>query len=222
MNSPRQYRPQAGDIFACYGTDLISRGISIETSLTSWLTGPNGLRLSPSHVAMASHRLAPDDSDHFWFESTSLSGRQCLEAERPVAGVQVHRIRDRILDYVRPGGHVDVYRLTKLDELRIDEQTYLRHYLMQFAGSAVREPTCYDTAGAIFSGTRILRRLPFSRANLEQLFCSEFLAAVLQRLCRMTRDNPAKYDPGRLMRSLVRQGTYLRHCSFTSSAEVAC
>lgn len=200
-----------GDIFACWGTSLISRGISLETSLTSWLTGPPGLKLSPSHVAIAARADTNTNADCCWFESTTLAGESpCLRAGVPVVGVQVHSVASRIADYCRSGGVVVQYRLTDIDALDRAESARLTSMLTSYCGSDDKPPVGYDAAGACFSGLRIAPLLPFARANLETMFCSELIAAVLQRLCRMNRCNPATCNPGRLLRRLVRQGTY-RH-----------
>jgi hypothetical protein len=203
---------QPGDIFACWGTDWISRGISLETSLLSWLIGPKRLRWSPSHVAIASPRH--DHRGCWWIESTHLCQRHCLEARRRVSGVQVHEVQSRIDDYVRRGGRVEQYRLTHIDRLDDTEIWRLEDVLMRHVGQEDRPAAGYDTAGALFSGLRVLPLLPVSRANLESVFCSELIAAVLQRLCRMNRANPARFNPGRLLRKLVRQGTYGFHRQF--------
>ena len=203
---------QPGDIFACWGTGWISRGISLETSLLSWLTGPTRLRWSPSHVAIASPRH--DHAGCWWIESTQLCDRHCLEAQRRVSGVQVHHVESRIDDYANSGGRVEQYRLTDIDRLDEDDVWRLQNVLMCHVGRKDRSAVGYDTAGALFSGLRVLPRLPISRANLETVFCSELIAAVLQRLCRMNRANPARFNPGLLLRKLVRQGTYAFHRQF--------
>jgi len=209
---PQQLRQsidtRPADVFACWGADWMSKGISLETSLTSWLTAPAGLKWSPSHVAIACTRYAPDHDRTYWFESTSMARRLCLEAGRVVHGVQVHTIEDRIADYLRPGGRVVQYRLTDIDALDALEQANLRRILYSWVGDETKPAASYDTTGAAFSGLRVLPYLPCSRADIESLFCSELVAAVLQRCCLMNRSNPARFNPGRLLRTLVRQGTY--------------
>jgi hypothetical protein len=152
-----------------------------------------------------------------WFESTTMTRTPCLLAGVPVAGVQCHPIRSRIIDYVRgQGGRVDVYRLHPIKRLKSVEAWLLSDLLTSQCGDGDRPPVSYDTEGAVMSGTRLLKRLPFSFsvADLNQLFCSELLSVVLQRLGRMNHANPAKYHPGLLVRELVRQGTYVFHKSF--------
>lgn len=201
------YRPQCGDIFACWGTDAISRMISLETSS---LRGPAGLRFGPSHVAIAANRWHPDSVYPYWYESTSIAKRPCLDAGRIVSGAQVHQIWDRIHDYTVAGGTVVVYRLTDIDAMNAEEQLHLVDMLQKFTGRPDRQPVTYDTVGAICSGTRVVRRISAWRNQLDNLFCSELIAAVLQRLCRLCRRNPADYTPARLLRALVTQGTYRR------------
>ena len=196
---------QPGDIFACWGTDWISRGISLETSLTSFPLAPPGLRWSPSHVALATRW---QNSYNVWAESTSFCDHKCLSAEKAVVGAQIHLPGTRIEDYLEMGGAVYQYRLTAIDELDFEETKKLQKVIKQQLGSKKKNAINYDTAGAIFSGLRILPWLPISRNNMDSLFCSELIAAVLQRLCRLNRSNPAAYNPGVLMRQLVRQGTY--------------
>ena len=149
-----------------------------------------------------------------------LTSRHCLEAEKPVSGCQVHRIRERLQDYVLPGGCVQVYRLTEFDALSSHEVTQLRALLGQCVGDAEdpdRVPVTYDTAGALCSGTRIIKRLTFWRNQMDALFCSELLAAVLQRLGRLCRENPSSFTPGQLMRRLLSEGTYRLHTTFHCS-----
>lgn len=205
------YRPQAGDIFACWGADWVSRFISAETSLLTWLTAPRGLRFSPSHVAIACPILLGDHVCH-WVESTTLTRRTCLINHERVSGCQVHKIEHRMSDYLSGGGCVDVYRLTPINQLSPDETDDMRRDLVDWF---VREGVGYDAASAIFSGTRVARVidkvLPFWDSRAHRVFCSQLLAAELQALGRMNRDDPERYNPGRLLRTLVRQGVYSLH-----------
>ena len=195
---------QSGDIFACYGADFVARAISLETSLTSLITGPPGLRWSPSHVAISSGIDEDSLSQQVWFESTTFCTRKCLVQDRVVQGVQVHEHQSRIDDYLAAGGYVDVWRLVYVDKLSESHQKSLTRTLRKFIGAT------YDMSGAALSGTRVIKWLPFQRANLHRLFCSELISAVLQRICVMNRENPSVFNPGSLLRELVRHGTYQR------------
>lgn len=210
-----EYVPNAGDIFACWGHDLVSFGISLETAS---LFGPRHFRWAPAHVAIACPRFYPNHKTCYWWESTTLAKRPCLEAEAPVSGCQVHQITSRIQDYVSAGGRVAVYRLTEFDSLTPPEIHQLRMLMGMVIGdgqNTQKQPITYDTAGALCSGTRILKRFSLWRNQLDTLFCSELLAAVLQRLGRLCRENPSKFTPAGLMRRLVASGTYQHLTEFT-------
>lgn len=203
---------RAGDIAACFGTDATSRMIQF---CTYWPLASAGLRIPPSHVAI----LSPDERGKIrWWESTTLSDRPCLSNKKPVNGVQVHQIEDRITDYLTSGGKVVIYRLVQIDELDPTEVARLYRMLQRF----VNRRTSYDAAGAAISGLRVmqlLRLLP--AANNDRLFCSELISAVLQRLCRMNRDNPTRFNPGRLIRTLVYEGTYRRERTYDDLEQLA-
>lgn len=193
----------AGDIAACYGTGLTARVISWGTS---WPFAPRGLRLPPSHVAI----LVPCQRDLVpsglgWWESTSLCHRPCRLHGRQHDGLQLHDPAERIADYLSRGGRVVIYRLTGGWELTDLDADFLEKSLQDWAVRGVS----YDTVGAAFSGTRVWQLLSsFPAADLASLFCSELIADRLMRINRMNHDNPTRYNPGRLLRNLVRQGKY--------------
>ncbi|QDT31011.1 hypothetical protein [Thalassoglobus polymorphus] len=190
---------QPGDIAACYGSDWTGRFISLGTA--SFFSPPK-LLFGPSHVAI----LCEVQGDLVWVESTTLCRSPCLIRGEPVAGAQAHRPRDRINDYVLNAGKVDLYRLTPINKLSAAESQLLSAILINHF---VRSGKQYDMAGALLSGTRAfqLSRL-FPGANLDELFCSELVAAVAMRLNRMNHSNPTRFHPARLMRQLVRSGKY--------------
>lgn len=196
---------EPGDIVACYGTDWPSRGISLATAS---LFPPRRLMVGPSHVAIL--------CEHFrwgmvWVESTSFAPRPCLTSEgtQPTYGVQMHLPLDRINDYVANGGSVDLYRLTDINRLTQDESELLTTILVRHF---VDSRKTYDMRGAALSGMRRLKATRcFPGADLEKIFCSELIAATLQRLNRMNRENPSKFNPACMMRRLVRDGVYRWH-----------
>jgi hypothetical protein len=209
-------RFEAGDIFACWGVDFVSRLISVQTSS---VVGP--VRFGPSHVAIACQSTAALSPDPFvWFESTTMTSRLCLAANRAVSGVQVHPIEDRIRDYTERGGTVWQYRLMPIDLLTTNEAFHLWQMLSEMLGGDEQQAIGYDTRGAILSGTRVLKRFLFSEQQLESVFCSELIAAVLMRLNRMNRRDPGWYNPARLIRTLVRSGTYERIATFEPHGHV--
>lgn len=190
---------QSLDLLACYGTDATARAI---TWLTASALAPRRLRLGPSHVAVISqHHGSP-----LWMESTTLCPHPCAVLGYRVEGVQAHLPEQRIQDYVSTGGRVDVYRLSPIDRLSQSESELLSKILIRhFIGRLVT----YDLGGALLSGTRLFKRtrlLP--AADLNELFCSELVAAVLMRLGRLNRANPTRYNPACLLRQVVREGTF--------------
>ncbi len=198
---------QALDLLACYSPSWTGRVISYGTAS---LLAPQRLRIGPSHIAViCQFRGSP-----VWVESTTLSPHPCVILRRPVNGVQAHLPQLRIQDYVSEGGHVDLYRLSPIDRLGSEESLLLSRILIQhFIGKEIT----YDMGGALLSGTRFFKRtrlLP--RADMNELFCSELVAAVLMRLNRMNRDNPTRYNPACLLRQLVREGTFQFEREFSS------
>lgn len=189
---------EAGDLVACYGTNAASRFIS---AITAQPTAPGGLRWGPSHVAIVCKYRDRD----LWVESTTMCDHPCEIQCEPVDGVQAHIPQNRIADYVSSGGRVDVYRLVGLNKLSEAESKLLTQIVLRHLLGRRR---AYDLRGALISGTRLLRLIP--GAKLEDLFCSELVAAVLMRLGRMNHSNPARYHPARLLRELVRTGVYRR------------
>jgi hypothetical protein len=190
---------QPGDIAACFGSCPASRLIELGTA--SFLAPPR-LRIGPSHVAiLCEHREAMH-----WIESTALCRRPCVVQKRIVRGTQAHRPEDRICDYIGAGGRVEIYRFSPIHALTASESRLLEKILIRYF---VRIGIDYDLGGALLSGSRFFRWSHFfPGADLQQMFCSELVAAVLMRLGRMNRENPTKYNPARLLRELVRQGTY--------------
>ena len=145
----------------------------------------------------------PDQNRYGWFESTTFCAHPCERQKRIVNGWQVHPPGLRIADYLTAGGRVDLYRLTPINRLDPDEELQLTELLLAFEGSH------YDMAGALFSGTRLFQSSRFfPGADLESLFCSEMITATLQRLNRMNHENPTRYNPAKLIRELLDQGTY--------------
>src|SRR5690606_3756322 len=126
----------------------------------------------------------------------------CLIREAPVSGAQAHLPVERVKDYVREGGRVDLYRLTHFNRLTIEESRLLTRLILdEFIDPGID----YDLGGALLSGTRVFQYSRFfPGANLQQLFCSELVAAVIMRLDRMNHANPSRYHPARLLRELVR------------------
>ena len=192
-----QFKP--GDIAACYGNDWTSWAISC---VTASVVAPKRLRWGPSHVAM----ICECNGSMTWVESTTMCRHPCRIHRTRVIGAQAHHPHLRVQDYVCSGGRVDVYRLTDANQLSQEEQSLLSEILIE---RFVKPKSSYDLAGALLSGTRAfqLTRL-FPGADLHSLFCSEMVAAVVMRLNRMNHANPTRFNPARLLRTLVTTGKY--------------
>jgi len=135
-----------------------------------------------------------------------MAPHECLIRGEHVAGVQVHEPDNRIRDYLAQGGKVIRYALTPINRLTGSESELLTKILL---GKFVERGINYDLGGALISGTRVFQLLrSFPGADLNRLFCSELVSAVLQRLGRLNRTNPTRHNPARLLREAVRQGVY--------------
>jgi hypothetical protein len=191
---------RVGDIVACYGTGVLSRAISLGTASAF---APPGLRIGPSHVAM----IVTHEGELRWAESTTLATRPCLIRDARVKGWQLHPIVDRVADYLDAGGRCELYRLHPFYRLHVGEIEAFREASVDYWTEHVAR---YDAPTALFSGSRIVRLLKlYKPADLNALFCSEYCAAVLRRIGRLPADaNPGRYSPARLLRELVKAGTY--------------
>ena len=199
---------QPGDILACYGTDRVSRTISLATAS---LRRPQRLWAGPSHVGLV---VAHPSRGLILVESTSLCEHDCLFQGRRVSGVQGHYPETRINDYLADGGHVDVWRLNPFWNLSEEESGELTTVLFR---DFVNRHSRYDMRGAITSGTRFLcKLLSWLETDLETVFCSELIAFALMRLHRMPLSNATQYSPARLLRRLYALNVY----DFAGPAEV--
>ena len=182
-----------GDILAFYGQGWQSRLIELAT----W---------GPSHVGIICEwpfaaKSGGYELENVLVESTTLCPRPCQETGRYVNGVQVQLPRSRIDDY---HGRARLYRLADHWALNQEDSDHLSELLSRWIGKP------YDFRGALWSGTRVLKYLPrMPYSDLGSLFCSELIAACLQRLGRLCVTNAGYFNPGSLVRSLVKSGVYL-------------
>lgn len=201
MNSPQESSAlefRAGDIAACYGADLTSRFIRLQTG--SLISRP---RLGPSHVAIiVPSQLSPSKLDYLWCESTTMCRRPCSMQKRWVDGVQLHNPHGRIDDYLQPGGRVDLYRIAPFWQLNMSEMGLLTTTALDCLGLH------YDMPGALLSGTRLCSRILQPRECLSSFFCSELLAVMLMRIGLINHSHPRRYNPARLIRELLRTDKY--------------
>lgn len=188
-----QWKFRAGDVLAFRGRDFVSRVIQVGTYVT---TGPwFPLRLPPSHVGI----ILPLHGEMRLVESTTMSRRRCLERFELHDGVQVQRPLERIGDY---GGACEVWRLAPMWSLSTWEADLLSRIVLDYY---IRDGKVgYDMLRATLSGTRWLRL--FDNPDPYKAFCSELCYALLARANRLPQDDPARYNPARLIRTMIRCG----------------
>jgi hypothetical protein len=170
-----------GDIVVFYGRDRTSRLIELVTR-------------GPSHVGIICHM---EPFGRVIVESTTLCPHPCLIAKKNRDGVQVHTIEDRVANYP---GKVMRLPLASRWALRAWESRQLTDECLEWVGLP------YDLGGAVVSATRWLKWWPYP--DLGSMFCSELIAALLQRFGRLPLGNPAVYSPASLIRALQRCTTY--------------
>jgi hypothetical protein len=192
------FRFQPGDVLCFRGTDFVSRLIQWGTLLTTGPWWPP--RLPPSHVGMILDRNGDGrPQDMVLAESTTMSHRPCLERFELHDGVQLQRPLERIGDY---GGACEVWRLVPMESLSGGESRLLTRIVMDYY---IRDGKVgYDLLRASISGTRWLRLL--DHPDPLKAFCSQLCYALLARVGRLPKDDPARYNPARLLRAMRRVG----------------
>lgn len=188
--------PMPGDVVFCWGSDLVSRVITLKSSVTNAMT-LSGLSVAPSHAAI----IAPFHGSQAWYESTTKCSLECLSAKRQVSGVQVHWIYPRLSMYTNIGGSVTVLRGPRPISGRI-----VSEWMEPLLGDEGTGPAAYDYIAAVVSGTRA-RSLPVTPSFSDRWFCSELVTESLRQAGAIDeRVEPHKQNPGSLMRLLLRSG----------------
>ena len=191
---------RAGDIAACYGVGTQARVIQ---TMTASLFPPWRLCFPPSHVAIiADYEKA--ETGRAWFESTTMTTHTCIVRHANVDGAQAHEIKTRVDDYRSLGGHVDVYRPVIWRTLTNGQPARLTRRLLEIIDAEVK----YDVAGALWA-SRVARLLGWFRIpDVDKEYCNELVGFALQDLGLMNNANPQAFNPGSLLRRLVRSGVY--------------
>ena len=191
-----EYKP--GDILACYGVGFQETSIRVVTFNPF---APRRLKLGPSHVMI----VTKYGDELVSAESTSRCSHACIFHKRIRPGVQIHPVIQRVRDYDQAGGYVDIYRLLPvwtLDKAAVD-------MMASIIDEYVRREVGYDLGGALLSGIRTLQIADsFPGVDHNEVFCSQLVAALLQRLGRMNINNARKYNPSKLLRQLIKTGVY--------------
>lgn len=153
-------------------------------------------------VAVPEERLDAWHDQHLLFESTTLADAPCAITGRAIKGVQAHDPAARVAAYQ---GRVWLYRLTDPWQRDFDDRRSARltGHLLASIGQQ------YDGRGAILSGTRMVKHFwAWRRVDRSSLFCSEYLARVLQHVGLFPISNASKVTPGSLIRLLVDAEVY--------------
>lgn len=203
------YEP--GDLLLFYGDDLIGKIIRYGTF--RFFSRP-----APSHIGIVCHvnqrcyEEAPGGegvSEVHWsgpllIESTTLCPWPCAITGRSgFSGVQGQFINRRLTTY---DGRVELMRLNPIYSLDSKESELLTdilvHHLVGLPYEQLRK--------VVVSGSRLIKWLPWNsrHTRLNRLFCSEMVAAVLMRLCRMNKSNPEMYNPADVVSELLSTGVY--------------
>lgn len=123
------------------------------------------------------------------FESTTMNKRPCEIRGKKIWGAQAHLINPRIEEY---NGKVWHYSLNG----RVDSDE-LSRFLCKDLGKR------YDFLGAARSA--LITKF-FRDEDLNNLFCSEWVAEALSHLNVFDTTNSSRWSPNSLMRKLVRKG----------------
>lgn len=185
---------QPGDIVAFYGRDWRSLVIQFAT-------------LGPSHVGIIAeweltHRDGTISREMVLVESTTMCNHYCLHTNQLIDGVQVQSPAIRVADY---GGRAKLFRLAPDHTLTNSQSARLTKTLRDLVGKS------YDLAGAFWSGTNLLKYLPFfGYSDGGTLFCSQLIAKCLMKFGKVPLGNAGCYNPGSLIRTVLSINTYQR------------
>lgn len=187
--------PMPGDLVGFSGVDLVSDLINLST-----LGCP---RWGLSHVALVTEHPRYGTC---LVESTTKALRPCLVAKRTVAGVQIHRIGQRVEEY---RGRVWHYPLRI--PLGRPMASAWHAYLMELVESACP----YDYIGAARSRSTLyaaICRWKHGQEDLRSLFCSELVAAAWKRFDVLDVENASGWNPNALVRAARRNDVVLPPC----------
>jgi hypothetical protein len=200
-----------GDIVAFSGRGAVSRSIQLGTCSTishvgvvAWtpkwqleqLVGGGALRMQWG--ILETWR----DQD-LLYESTTLCGLPCAIRGQRIAGVQAHPPEERLAEF---DGRAWRYRLAPAwwEDLTDKQEARLTGHLLARIGQR------YDRRGAVLAGTHVVKHLwPWGKRDRASLFCSEYLASVLQHVGLFPISNAGKITPAGLIRQLVEAEVYL-------------
>lgn len=138
------------------------------------------------------------ESQFVVFESTTMCTTPCLLMGRPVRGVQVHTVADRVYEY--PG---KVWLWPVLDEYALEQwlEDRLARFLLKNVGKE------YDDVGAVISATHLTKWLLGWREDLNKVFCDELGGAAMKAISFFPPGNSSLRPPRTFMKQ-VRRGDF--------------
>jgi len=180
---------QAGDVIAFGGESPFSKLIKFST------------RSSVSHVAVVfQSKMLGDDSNRFLnqiIESTSYNGK---------SGVMINRLSDRIATYP---GHIWWLPLSDIARAKMDSNiTAFFNFLLQ------QEHKEYDMPQALMSAVdhnnpqSWLGQLTTNEEDFSRFFCSELVAAALEKAQVISQVNASEVTPIDLCRFNLYKDSY--------------
>lgn len=182
---------KAGDLIAHSGTQWQSVFINLVTfGIPFW---------GASHVGIMSR--CPDGALRM-FESTTLeNGHPCELSGEVTQGVQAHTLSSVAERYQ---GRMWVYPLYR--RLYPWEDVRLESFLMNTLGRP------YDMRGAFRTGGNLYAKLHslLHTQDLNELFCSELVAAAYSEIGVMPTDNASRWNPNKLVRHLRKREILLQ------------
>lgn len=152
--------------------------------------------VSINHVGV----LAESDGRLLFFDSTRWE-MPCEIQGEVYLGAQAQTIENAVAAYPGKVWHYPLYR-----PLFTAENQRLSEYLQRTVG------TPYDLLGAALSAGFLFSWLTsrLRRQCLQEVFCSEMLAATYAYIGLMPTANASRWNPNRLIRHLRRQGALAR------------
>ena len=164
---------------------------------------------SVSHVGVVLQTKIPDDTSERFFnqiiESTSLNGFN---------GVNISRISDRLFNENDGKGYPgEVWWLPLKTEIR--EKSFNQKKFFDFLFNQAKERKPYDMPQAIKSAIDALDKLPFglhgpayNKEDFSKFFCSELVAAGLEKAGAVDSLNASEVTPIDLCRWNIYEGSY--------------
>jgi hypothetical protein len=200
-----------GDIVAFSGRGAVSRGIRLGTcsaishvGIVAWTP-----KWQLENLVCARALRMPEETLETWrdqdllYESTTLCGLPCAIRGKTIHGVQAHPPEERLAEY---DGRAWRYRLAPewWEDVTEEREDRLVGHLLARIGQR------YDRRGAVLAGTHLVKHLwPWAKRDRASVFCSEYLASVLQHVGLLPISNAGKITPAGLIRQLVEAEVYL-------------